>query len=95
MAKAIAKKLNVTIREDLLERMDNYADENGMTRSGLIAIAVTQYLNAVEAAPSINKLLTAMAAVTEGALSGEMPVQEAQARLDAIQMTYKDLTKKA
>lgn len=95
MAKASAKKLNVTIREDLLERMDNYADDNGMTRSGLIAVAVTQYLNAVEAMPSVNKLLNAMAAVSEGVLKGEMPPQEAEARLAAIQVTYEELTKKA
>lgn len=95
MAKATAKKLNVTIREDLLERMDDYADENGMTRSGLIAMAVTQYLNAVEAMPSVNKLLNAMAAVSDGVLKGEMAPHEAEAKIAAIQSTYEELTKKA
>ena len=90
-----SKKINVTIRDDLLDRMDGYADDNGMTRSGLIAIAVTQYLNAVEAMPSVNKLLNAMAAVSDGVLKGEMPPSEARARLDAIQVTYDELTKKA
>ena len=95
MAKATAKKLNVTIREDLLERVDDYADENGMTRSGLIAMAVTQYLNAVEAMPSVNKLLNAMAAVSDGVLKGEMAPHEAEAKIAAIQSTYEELTKKA
>lgn len=95
MAKASAKKLNVTIREDLLERMDDYAGENGMTRSGLIAMAVTQYLNAVEAMPSVNKLLNAMAAVSDGVLKGEMAPREAEAKIAAIQSTYEELTKKA
>lgn len=89
-----AKKLSVTVRADLLERMDEYANGNGMTRSGLIAIAVTQYLNAVEAMPSVNKMLSAMAAVTDGVLKGEMAPNEAQARMDAIQATYEQLTKK-
>lgn len=89
-----AKKLSVTIRSALLDRMDRYADENGMTRSGLIAIAVTQYLNAVEAMPSVNKMLNAMSAVTDGVLKGEMLPSEARARLDAIQSTYEQLTKK-
>lgn len=89
-----AKKLSVTIRSDLLERMDEYADDNGMTRSGLIAIAVTQYLNAVEAMPSVKKMLNAMAAVTDGVLKGDMNSTEAQARLDAIQSTYEQLTQK-
>lgn len=95
MSKSSARKLSVTIREDLLDRMDEYADENGMTRSGLIAIAVTQYLNAVEAMPSVNKLLSAMAAVSDGVLKGEMTPDEANARMDAIQVTYEQLTKRA
>lgn len=89
-----AKKLSVTIRADLLERMDDYADNNGMTRSGLIAIAVTQYLNAVEAMPSVNKLLSAMAAVTDAAIKGDLEPEQAQARMDAIQATYEQLTGK-
>lgn len=90
-----ARKLSVTIRSDLLDRMDEYADNNGMTRSGLIAIAVTQYLNAVEAMPSVNKLLGAMASLTDLVLKGEMEPSEAKARLSALQGTYEDLTKKA
>lgn len=89
-----AKKLSVTIRSDLLERMDEYADDNGMTRSGLIAIAVTQYLNAIEAMPSVKKMFNAMAAVTDGVLKGDMNPTEAKARLDAIQSTYEQLTQK-
>ena len=89
-----AKKLSFSMKSDLLERMDNYADENGLTRSGLIALAVTQYLNAMEAAPSVTKLLNAMAAVSDGVLKGEMPPSEARARLDEIQATYDVLSKK-
>lgn len=94
MAKFVAKKLNVTIREDLLERMDEFADLNGMTRSGLIAVAVTQYLNAVEAMPSVNKLLAAMSAVSDGVLKGEISPSEAELRLAAIKSTYDELTRR-
>lgn len=89
-----AKKLSVTIRSDLLDRMDDYADSNGMTRSGLIAVAVTQYLNAQEAMPSVNKLLNAMAAVTDAAIKGDLEPEQVQARMDAIQQTYEQLTVK-
>lgn len=87
-------KINITIRPDLLSRADTYAKENGMSRSGLFALAVTQYLNAVEAMPSVNKLLDAMAAVTDGVLKGDVSPSDARARLDAIQITYDQLTKK-
>lgn len=65
-----------------------------MTRSGLISIAVTHYLNAVEAVPSVNKMLNAMAAVTDGVLRGELSDSDAKTRLDAIKFTYEQLSKK-
>lgn len=84
----MTKKINITLRDDLLERMDSYSQNNAMTRSGLIALAVTQYLNAVEAMPSVNKLLASMAAVAEGTLNGQLVPDEANKKLDEIQKTY-------
>ena len=89
-----SKKLNVTLREDLLERIDAYADENGMTRSGFLSVAAVQYLNAVEAAPSVNKMLAAMAAAAEGAIQGDLTPEEADAQMKAIKATYTAITKR-
>ena len=41
-------KLNITMDDRLLEKMDNYADKNYMTRSGLIALCCNQFLNQQE-----------------------------------------------
>lgn len=92
MKQTQVKKLSVTLREDLIERMDDYADENAMTRSGLIAVAVTQYLNAVEAMPSVNKLLSSMAAVVDGTFSGQLTPEDAEQRMVQIQNSYAALT---
>lgn len=81
-------KLNITMKEDLLARADSYADENGMTRSGLIALALTQYLNSVEAMPSVNKLMASMAAVVDGTFNGVLDPVEAQKRMESIQAAY-------
>ena len=43
-------KVNVSIDEELMARIDRYADENYMSRSGLITLACTQYLNQFEVA---------------------------------------------
>lgn len=92
MKQTQVKKLSVTLREDLIERMDDYADDNAMTRSGLIAVAVTQYLNAMEAMPSMNKLLSSMAAVVDGTFSGQLTPEEAEQRVAQIQNSYAALT---
>lgn len=61
-----SKKLAVTISDELLVRMDDYAKRNGLTRSGLIAVSVSQYMHATEAQPHINKVLAMLAAAAEG-----------------------------
>lgn len=38
-------KLQISMDDKLVERIDRYADENYMTRSGLISLAASQYLN--------------------------------------------------
>lgn len=41
-------KINITLDDKLLSRLDTYADENYMSRSGLISLACTQYLNSAD-----------------------------------------------
>lgn len=61
-----SKKLAITVSDELLERMDDFAKRNGLTRSGLIAVSVSQYINALEAQPHLNKVLAMLAAAAEG-----------------------------
>lgn len=37
-------KVNITLDDRLLEKLDSYADQNFTSRSGLISTAVNQYL---------------------------------------------------
>lgn len=41
-------KINVSIDDKLLEKVDIFADENYMSRSGLISLACTQFINTNE-----------------------------------------------
>lgn len=52
-------KIGITINKELLARMEEYADNNYLSKSGLISIAVTQYLNAQEVYSLLNKLAVA------------------------------------
>lgn len=53
-------KVQITLDEQLMKRADNYADENYMSRSGLISIALTNYLNTKEMMTAITKMSIAM-----------------------------------
>lgn len=54
------KKVQISIDDDLLERVDNYAESNYMSRSGLITVACNQYLNQFEVVLAIKDLSLAM-----------------------------------
>lgn len=41
-------KLQLTVDKDLTDRMDAYAKDNHISRSGLVSIALAQFLNAFE-----------------------------------------------
>lgn len=49
-------KLGIALDDELLARIDRYADENYMSRSGLISLACTQFLNASEVTMAIKDL---------------------------------------
>lgn len=49
-------KVNVSMDDRLAKRMDDYADANYMTRSGLITVALTQYLNTQDMIDTIKKM---------------------------------------
>lgn len=88
-------KVNVSLPSDLLDRMEKYSKANNITRSGLVALSVSQYLNAVETLPDIQALVGSMAAVFDGTLKGELSPQEQKDRFNRIQASYKAISEKS
>ena len=58
-------KVNITLDEELLQRIESFADENYLTRSGLITLATSQYLIQEEASRAIVDLSLAMRKIAE------------------------------
>lgn len=58
-------KVQITLADELMERVDSYADDNYMTRSGLISFAVTQFLNQADAVRAINKIGIAISKIAD------------------------------
>ena len=54
------KKVQISIDDELLDRIDNYADQSYMSRSGFITLACSQYLNQSEVLFAIKDLSLAM-----------------------------------
>lgn len=58
-------KVNITLDEELLQRIESFADENYLTRSGLITLATSQYLIQAESSRAIVDLSLAMRKIAE------------------------------
>lgn len=74
-------KVGITVDDNLMKRADEYADANFLTRSGLISMALTQYLNAKDMIAAISRMSYAMEQIAE---KGEID-EEAKKELEDFQ----------
>jgi metal-responsive CopG/Arc/MetJ family transcriptional regulator len=58
-------KVQISINDELLERADNFADENYMSRSGLIAQALNQYLTQAEVAIAVKNMALSLRKIAD------------------------------
>lgn len=58
-------KVQITLDDALMNRADLYADENYMSRSGLISLALTQYLNSADVTKAIKEMALCMRKIAD------------------------------
>lgn len=58
-------KLSISMDEELVKRIDEYAKDNYGSRSGIISIACNQFLNAAEATKMIKVMSLAMRKIAD------------------------------
>jgi len=83
-------KVNVTLDDDLMKRIDEYSDENYMTRSGLISFACTAFLNSADVTRAIKDMALAMRKIAD---SGSID-EETRKQLEDFERLSRMLTGK-
>lgn len=58
-------KVTITLDDELMQRLDTYADRNYMSRSGLISYAVTEFLNTKEVLTLVKSTSLAMQKIAD------------------------------
>lgn len=58
-------KVQISLDDRLMERIDSYAEKNYMSRSGMISLACTQYLNQYEAVNAIVSMSVCMQKIAD------------------------------
>ena len=71
-------KINISLDDELVQRIENYADANYMSRSGFISLACTQYLASADVITAVKSLSLACRKIAD---TGEVD-EETQKKLD-------------
>lgn len=58
-------KVTISLNDELMSRIDQYGKENYLSRSGLISLACTQFLNASEVTNAIKNLSFCMTKIAD------------------------------
>lgn len=58
-------KVNITVDDALMERIDNYAKKNYLSRSGLMALACNEYINTREIMMLVKDMSLAMRKIAD------------------------------
>ena len=58
-------KINISLDDELVKRIETYADNNYMSRSGFISLACTQYLAQADVVTAIKTLTLAMQKIAD------------------------------
>lgn len=53
-------KISISLADDLVQKIDNYADDGGMTRSGFIGQSCKQYIQQLEVTQCLKSMSKAM-----------------------------------
>lgn len=69
-------KVNITVDEDLLRRIDEYAEESYMNRSSLVSLATTQFLNAADVITAVKTMSVAMRKIADTGVVDEESVRQ-------------------
>lgn len=68
-------KINISLDDELVKRIENYADNNYMSRSGFISLACTQYLASADVVTAIKSLSLALNKIAD---SGQVDAETQQ-----------------
>lgn len=72
------KRVSLTLDDELIKKMDEYAKKNYMSRSGLVSVAVNQYLTTLQVLDSSQKMANAFENLAQSGKFSDEQVKELQ-----------------
>lgn len=69
-------KVNITLDEELIRRIEDYAEENYLNRSSLISLATTQFLNSSDVVKAVKDMAFAMRKIADNGTVDEESMKQ-------------------
>lgn len=86
-------RIQVSMDDDVLKRIDDFAKSAALSRSAFLSMAAMDYITAKEKAPLITSAFSSMASLLDARVKGEISQEEFQLRLDGLDQSVKELGK--
>lgn len=88
-------KVSISVDDELMARVDDYADKNYMTRSGVFCLSVSNFLNSQDVIDCMKDLSISVRKFAEnGASLSPETVEQAQVMAQLAQIMEKQRNKK-
>lgn len=87
------QKFQISMDETLFKKVEEYAKNAGLSRSGFISLAASDYISAKEKAPKITEAFLAMATLMDSKIKGHISQEEMTKQLDELENGMKQLGK--
>lgn len=84
-------RLQISMDDVVLERVDSFAKSAGLSRSAFLSMAALDYIKAKEKAPVITSAFSSMAALLDAHVRGQISRDDMEARLAAIDKSIQDI----
>lgn len=85
------KKFQISMDETLFKKVDEYAKNAGLSRSGFLSLAASDYISAKEKAPKISEAFLEMAKLIDSRTKGDITKDEMEKQLDELGKSMNDL----
>ena len=72
-------KIQISINDDLLEKVDVYAKKNYLSRSGFLALASSQYLNHLEMVSALKDMSVAFKKIAQTGIVDDETMEKLEA----------------
>ena len=86
-------RFQISMDENLMKKVDEAAKSAGLSRSGFMSLAASDYISAKEKAPKVSEAFLKMATLIDQRMNGAISKEDLEKKLEEVGKSVSDLQK--